>query len=113
MKKIAKGICKVCIVKRKGHIEEFDDRKIYRSAYFACRNAHLSEKQSKAIAKKVGYLVFNWAFAILMPLLIGLVIAVQVYNLRENRTCPASGTEYEEYIKMMSGSAQGTMHGHN
>ena len=55
------GLCKVCIVKRKGHIEEFDDRKIYGSAYFACRNAHLGEKQSEAIAEKVAAAVKKWA----------------------------------------------------
>lgn len=43
-------------------------------------------------AQGPGYLVFNWAFAIVMPLLIGLVIAVQAYNQCENKTCPVGGT---------------------
>lgn len=43
-------------------------------------------------AQGLGYLVFNWIFAIVMPLLVGLVIAVQAYNQRENKTCPVGGT---------------------
>ena len=30
-----------------------------------------------------------WIFAILFPVLVGLIIATQWYNLRENKTCPA------------------------
>ena len=41
------------IVKRKGHTEKYDERKVYASAYFACRNAHLSEKESEKISAKV------------------------------------------------------------
>ena len=40
----------------------------------------------------IGHLIFNWAFALTMPLLIGLVIAVQIHNIREHKTCPATGT---------------------
>lgn len=43
-------------------------------------------------AQGPGYLVFNWLFAILMPLFIGLVIAVQVYSLKEEKTCPRTST---------------------
>ncbi len=43
-------------------------------------------------AQGPGYLLFNWAFSIIMPLLIGLVIAVQAYNQCERKNCPASGT---------------------
>ncbi len=38
------------------------------------------------------HLIFNWGFAMLMPLLMGLVIAVQAFNQCERKTCPASGT---------------------
>lgn len=41
------------IVKRKGHIELYDERKVYGSCYFACRNAHLSEVESEWICNKV------------------------------------------------------------
>jgi hypothetical protein len=39
-----------------------------------------------------GHLIFNWTFALAMPFLIGLVFAVQLHNLCENKTCPATGT---------------------
>lgn len=41
------------IVKRKGHTEIYDERKAYGSCFFACRNAHLSEKESEEICSKV------------------------------------------------------------
>ena len=40
------------IVKRKGHTELYDERKVYGSCYFACRNAHLGEQESEAICNK-------------------------------------------------------------
>ncbi|MBI5398409.1 hypothetical protein HZB03_02995 [Candidatus Woesearchaeota archaeon] len=43
-------------------------------------------------AQGPGYFVFNWSFAIVMPFLIGLVFAVQVYNLKEARACPRTST---------------------
>ncbi len=41
------------IVKRKGHTELYDERKVYGSCFFACRNAHLSEQESEEICNKV------------------------------------------------------------
>lgn len=41
------------IVKRKGHTELYDERKVYGSCFFACRNAHLSMQEAKKICKKV------------------------------------------------------------
>ena len=41
------------IVKRKGHKENFDIRKVYASVYAACRNGHLNEQDAEAIADKV------------------------------------------------------------
>ena len=41
------------IVKRKGHTELYDERKVYGSCFFACRNAHLSEKGSEEICNKI------------------------------------------------------------
>ena len=43
----------ILIVKRKGHTEPYDERKVYASCYFACRNAHLGEKESEKICEKV------------------------------------------------------------
>lgn len=48
------------IVKRKGHTELYDERKVYGSCYFACRNAHLDEKESEKICSKVSKEVTKW-----------------------------------------------------
>ena len=60
MKKNIKKIIKksknktgIKIVKRKGHTELYDERKVYGSCFFACRNAHLSEKEAEEICNKV------------------------------------------------------------
>lgn len=48
------------IVKRHGHKEEYDERKIYGSAYAAGLNVHLSEKEAENIAEKVVKDVNGW-----------------------------------------------------
>ena len=48
------------IVKRKGHNEMYDERKIYASCYFACRSAHLDEIQSNNICSKITKAVTKW-----------------------------------------------------
>ena len=48
------------IVKRAGHTELYDERKVYGSCFFACRNAHLSEKEAEEICKKVSASVTKW-----------------------------------------------------
>ena len=48
------------IVKRKGHTELYDERKVYGSCYFACRNAHLSEKESEKICSEVSKEITKW-----------------------------------------------------
>lgn len=48
------------IVKRKGHSEIYDGRKVYGSCYFSCRNAHLSEQESEEICKKVSASITKW-----------------------------------------------------
>ncbi len=48
------------IVKRRGHKEEYDERKAYASSYAACRNAHLPEKEAEYIAEKVTKDIENW-----------------------------------------------------
>lgn len=53
-KKKKKGGGKIVFtVKRAGHLEAFDDRKLYGSAYAACLNAHLPEQQCELVAGKV------------------------------------------------------------
>ena len=51
------------IVKRKGHTELYDERKVYGSCFFACRNVHLSEKEAEAICSKVCSAVTKWVKA--------------------------------------------------
>ncbi len=41
------------IVKRKGHTEKFDERKVYGSVYAACASAHYHESECEAIADTV------------------------------------------------------------
>ena len=55
-----KEISQIRIVKRKGHMEIYDERKIYGSCYFACRNAHLSEEEAEAISGFVTASVTKW-----------------------------------------------------
>jgi transcriptional regulator NrdR family protein len=42
-----------CIIKRKGHQENFDERKLYASIYSAARISGLKEKESERIASKI------------------------------------------------------------
>jgi len=51
---------KISIVKRRGHTEPYDERKVYGSCYFACRNSHLSEKEAEIICNKVCASVTKW-----------------------------------------------------
>ncbi len=41
------------IVKRRGHKENFDERKVYGSVYAACASAHYNEMQCEKIADGV------------------------------------------------------------
>ena len=45
--------CRNCIVKRKGHTEEFDERKVYASVYAACASAHYHERKCEMTAETV------------------------------------------------------------
>ncbi len=38
------------------------------------------------------YDTVGWIFVILFPILVGLIVSNQVYNLREAKTCPTSAT---------------------
>ena len=42
----------VVIVKRKGHAEPFDEKKLYASVYASALNAHHNEEDSEEIAQK-------------------------------------------------------------
>jgi transcriptional regulator NrdR family protein len=43
----------VIIVKRRGHKEKFDGRKVYASCYAACLSSHLEKKYSEEVSAKV------------------------------------------------------------
>ncbi len=45
--------CKQCVVKRKDHTEEFDEKKVYGSVYAACASAHYNEMQCEGIAEEI------------------------------------------------------------
>lgn len=52
--------CKICIVKRQGHIEEFDERKVYASAYSACLSCHIQKNIAEKIAENVCRDIKRW-----------------------------------------------------
>ncbi len=41
------------VIKRKGHKEKFDERKLYASVYAACASAHLEESSCEKVAEKI------------------------------------------------------------
>ncbi|HLC62203.1 MAG TPA: ATP cone domain-containing protein [Candidatus Nanoarchaeia archaeon] len=48
------------IVKRKGHSEIYDERKVFGSCFFACKNAHLSDNEAEAISENVTAKATKW-----------------------------------------------------
>lgn len=48
------------IVKRKGHTENFDERKVYASVFAACMNIRMLDQQAELIANKVTDEVKRW-----------------------------------------------------
>jgi transcriptional regulator NrdR family protein len=60
--KIVEGAkCKYCTVKRKGHTEEFDERKVYASCYAACLSSHVPHTDAEKICEKVSKEIKTWA----------------------------------------------------
>jgi len=53
--------CLHCIVKRRGHEEEFDEKKIYASCYAACLSAHVDHMKAEKICEKVSKEIKTWA----------------------------------------------------
>ncbi|MEM4255148.1 MAG: ATP cone domain-containing protein [Candidatus Norongarragalinales archaeon] len=41
------------IVKRRGHKEEFDEKKLYASVYYACKSVEIERKKCVGIAEKL------------------------------------------------------------
>lgn len=48
------------IVKRKGHKEIFDERKVYASVFAACLSAHLNKEEAEVNANLVTKAVKEW-----------------------------------------------------
>ncbi|MBI4450722.1 hypothetical protein HY642_01990 [Candidatus Woesearchaeota archaeon] len=48
------------VVKCQGHLEKYDGSKVYRTAFYACRNAHLSKAECSRISKAVQKAVSAW-----------------------------------------------------
>jgi len=51
------------IIKRKGHKEQFDERKVYGSAYAAFLNAHHEKEEAEKFSADVCEDVKNWIAA--------------------------------------------------
>ena len=51
---------KQTIVKRKGHTEDFDNRKIYASAYAACLSVNMHHGEAELVAEKVSVEIEDW-----------------------------------------------------
>ena len=48
------------VVKRRGHQEHYDERKVYASCYAAALNCHYDEKKSEKIAKGIAKKITSW-----------------------------------------------------
>lgn len=48
------------VVKRRGHKQEYDERKVYASVYAACMNVHRSHEKAEEDAKKVVEKISEW-----------------------------------------------------
>lgn len=48
------------LVKRQGHQEEYDERKVYASVYASALNAHLDDLDAENLAEQVSKFVSDW-----------------------------------------------------
>lgn len=48
------------IVKRRGHKEKFDERKIYASCYAACMSCHIDHQEAEKLSEKVTKELKSW-----------------------------------------------------
>lgn len=44
---------RLLVVKRRGHMQPFDERKVYGSIYSACSSCHLKERECEKLAEQV------------------------------------------------------------
>ena len=48
------------IIKRKGHAEPFDERKLYASCFAACLNAHLPKEEAERLSGEISNDIKAW-----------------------------------------------------
>ena len=48
------------IVKRRGHKEPYDGKKVYASVYAACLNTHMRKEEAEKVAEKVLSEINSW-----------------------------------------------------
>lgn len=48
------------IIKRRGHKQEFDERKVYASIFAACLSTHIAKEEAENIANSVSRKVKEW-----------------------------------------------------
>lgn len=48
------------VVKRRGHKEQFDERKLYASVYAACLSCHIDKEEAESVANLVTREVKKW-----------------------------------------------------
>ncbi|MBI4181765.1 MAG: hypothetical protein HY520_02250 [Candidatus Aenigmarchaeota archaeon] len=48
------------VVKRRGHKERFDERKVYASCYAACLSSHLHHRDAEKVAARVTARIRQW-----------------------------------------------------
>ena len=51
---------KKCVVKRKGHLEKYDEKKVHASIYAAALNCEHKEEFAEKLAKKIMKKANNW-----------------------------------------------------
>ncbi len=51
----------VTLIKRAGHREKFDERKIYASCYAACINCHYEKKKAEKMCEVLAKRIKGWA----------------------------------------------------
>lgn len=50
----------LAVVKRRGHTERFDEKKVYGSVYAACASAHYAETQCEKTAAELTQKIKGW-----------------------------------------------------
>jgi len=48
------------LVKRMGHVHQFDEKKVYASCYAACLSTHIKHREAEKISEKVTAEIKKW-----------------------------------------------------